>query len=146
MRLRHRSRHYTNENLIDRLKRRMALELGQIIIKFTCGVEPGQIFHLELKGVALLLVGVRSEEGSISEFVAVPKYAGRPNPRVTEQQRHDLRYHLVFVEGLIGYTFARVNLFWVGYLQKRADEVCQSGRHFRLVLVEFVGPETHVPG
>lgn len=112
-------------------------------IRFLRFVESRQVFDGKLAGVEDLLVGIRSEQGSVGELVSLPVSACRPDPAVAQNQSERLSDHLVLGQRFIGNSFAGINLFGIGYLEEDTDEVGQSEGHSGFVFEKLLRTEHH---
>ena len=103
------------------------LEPGLLGVEVLAGVEPGQVLHLELPGVELLLVGERSEVRSVSELVGVEVDAGGPDLGVAHHHGEGLPDHLVLVQRLVHDPRPGEHLVRVHHLEAGGgDEVGQT--------------------
>ena len=111
------------------------LEPGLVGVQMFAGVEPGQVLHLELPGVELLIVGKWSKVGSVGELIGVEVDPRGPDLGVAHHNSQSLANHLIFIERFINNPGARENLIRIDNLEEAGDEVCCSDGHQSFILV-----------
>ena len=111
------------------------LEPGLVGVQMFAGIEPGQVLHLELPGVELLIVGKWSKVGSVGELVGVEVDPRGPDLGVAHHNSQSLANHLIFIERFINNPGAGEHLVGVDNLEEAGDEVGCSNGHQSLILV-----------
>ena len=89
--------------------------------RVTGGIQTRQVFHFELAGVEVLLVGVRGKQRAVGELAALPERPGAPDAGVAQDQRQRLGHQLILAQRTVGQPITGEHLIRVDDLRKQSN-------------------------